>query len=118
MDGSGITTPYGENKEATTRSPRTPEPCGYVIAEGDAGVQFCDAPAERGSSYCARHRALCVVAPDTPQGRAIAAALVREAARPLIRRLPVEALEYEATEPEEVAADFEREPPDADEEGA
>ena len=117
MDGSGITTPYGENKEATWPQ-RTPEPCGYVIAQSPEGVQFCDTPAERGSSYCARHRALSMVAPDTPRGRAIAAALVREAARPLIRQLPVQALEYEATEPEEVAPDLEHEPRDAEEEGA
>jgi hypothetical protein len=35
------------------------------------GRRFCGAPTTRGSAYCARHRALCTVAPGSPEGRRI-----------------------------------------------
>jgi hypothetical protein len=40
--------------------------CGFVVAPG-SNHPFCDAPALRGSSYCARHHALCAVAPDSEE---------------------------------------------------
>ena len=53
-----------------------PARCGYVVAEdwryGGAGP-FCDAPAVPGSSYCARHLALCAVAPGTKAAKRILA---------------------------------------------
>jgi hypothetical protein len=104
MDGSGTCARNRENKEATFFSPRTREPCGYIVAEGAGGVQFCDAPAVRGSSYCAHHRARCGVAPDTQAGRALVAELAREAERPPLAPIPLDALEFDATEPEEVIA--------------
>jgi hypothetical protein len=84
---------------------RTAEPCGYVMATGAGAVRFCDAPAQRGSSYCAHHRALCQVAPGTPEAAAIAAELAREADRPPPPALdgnPV--LEIDETEPEDALA--------------
>ena len=59
-----------------------PERCGFVERGSTGGGirdRFCDAPAERGSSYCDRHRRLCTRAPATAEGRAIAAALRRAA---------------------------------------
>lgn len=56
--------------------------CGYVDAEAwhyGEGNPFCDAPALPGSSYCARHQALCAVAPDSPAGAAAARALAEAA---------------------------------------
>jgi len=47
--------------------------CGFVVAQGDRHP-FCDRPALKGSSYCARHHALCTVAPDSDE----AARLLRE----------------------------------------
>jgi hypothetical protein len=44
-------------------------------------AQFCDAPAVPGSSYCARHRALCQVAPDSAAAAPIRSALDRAAER-------------------------------------
>jgi hypothetical protein len=52
-------------------------PCCYIDAEG--GV--CAAPSVRGSAYCARHRALCQVAPGTREADAIEAEFAREAGR-------------------------------------
>lgn len=45
-----------------------PDRCGYVVREGwryGMAPPFCDAPALPGSSYCAHHRALCIVAPGS-----------------------------------------------------
>ena len=54
-------------------------PCAFVLETlRPDGSRFCDAPAERGSSYCRAHRALCAGAP--PQRTAAAAALGRAAA--------------------------------------
>ena len=59
---------------------RLGESCSYVIdAEAPDGPRFCDAAATRGSAYCARHRALCGVDPDTPQGATLARELERAA---------------------------------------
>lgn len=84
---------------------RAAEPCGYVVAEGPGGVRFCDAPALRGSSYCPHHRALCQVAPGTPEAAAIVAALAREADRPPLPGVGCDpVLELDETEPEEALA--------------
>jgi hypothetical protein len=51
------------------------ERCGYVMAAQwryGAGDPFCNAPAVRGSSYCAEHRALCEVDPETIEGQLLA----------------------------------------------
>jgi len=45
-----------------------PERCGYVALVGwryGAAPPFCDAPALPGSSYCAHHRSLCIIAPGS-----------------------------------------------------
>ncbi len=57
---------------AVTSNPETLEPaafqasflCGFVVAEGEK-QPFCDEPSVKGSSYCASHRALCVIEPDS-----------------------------------------------------
>lgn len=41
---------------------------------------FCDAPALPGSSYCARHRALCILAPGSAAAESAARALDAAAA--------------------------------------
>ena len=66
-------------------APARAEPCGFVLAGARAGVRFCDAPAERGSSYCARHRALCQVAPERARRPS---AIVAEFARAAERATP------------------------------
>jgi len=53
-----------------------PARCGYVVAEDwryGGAAPFCDAPAVPGSSYCAKHLALCAVAPGTKAGARILA---------------------------------------------
>lgn len=112
MDGSGIPALADENITETEpaihwsgQPVRTPWPCGFVVADGADGVRFCDVPAAGGSSYCAAHHALCSIAPDTPEGHALAAELAAEAERPPLPGLvsdPV--LEFEETEPEEALA--------------
>ena len=58
-------------------------PCGFVLREARRGrpARFCDAPAVPGSSYCARHRAVCLVAPDSAAAAPIRRALDRAAER-------------------------------------
>src|SRR5260370_38637117 len=59
-----------------------PERCGYVARAGwryGKGAPFCDAPALPGSSYCARHRALCTIAPGTAAAEIAGPALDRAA---------------------------------------
>ena len=71
-------TPTGWTESAPGFGPR--ENCSYVIdAKAPDGPRFCDAAAIRGSAYCARHRALCGAAPDTPEGATLARELEREA---------------------------------------
>src|SRR5690348_9764902 len=56
--------------------------CGYVVREGwryGMTSPFCDAPALPGSSYCAHHRALCIIAPGSAAA-AIAARTLDDAA--------------------------------------
>lgn len=80
--GENTTRTIAERPPVVTSGDRTPAHCGYVGAEawryGD-GNPFCDAPAAPGSSYCARHQALCAVAPDSAAGEAAARALMRAA---------------------------------------
>ena len=126
MDGSGICARLYENitetiaaRDGPGHADRTGSPCGYIVADGADGVRFCDAPAQGGSSYCAPHRALCSVAPDTPAGRAIAAALAAEAERPPLPGLVCDpVLEFEETEPEEALAALDLPPPGAAEDAA
>jgi hypothetical protein len=50
--------------------------CGYVADARwhyGAGSPFCDAPAVAGTSYCARHLALCTVPAASPEGARLAA---------------------------------------------
>jgi hypothetical protein len=45
-----------------------PALCGYVARAGwryGMAPPFCDAPALPGSSYCAHHRALCILVPGS-----------------------------------------------------
>lgn len=55
------------------------EPCAYVVGRWRFGgpSPFCDAPAVAGAPYCARHLALCRVAPGTAEGRRLAAGQAR-----------------------------------------
>jgi hypothetical protein len=70
------TAPVMEN-----RARRAAAPCGFVVAGEDGRDGFCDAPAERRSSYCARHRALCQVAPASAGAASILAEFARAAER-------------------------------------
>ena len=59
-----------------------PDRCGYVLRDGwryGMAPPFCDAPALPGSSYCADHRALCVIAPGAAAAE-VAARRLNEAA--------------------------------------
>jgi hypothetical protein len=70
--------------------------CGFVVS-ADAcygAARFCDAPAVPGSSYCARHRALCQVPPGSRAGKRIRADQARAANQgvpppPRLAALPV-----------------------------
>ena len=125
MDGSRHWLGPGENISRTLADFGTPvtdfpgaEPCGYIIAGEGRGALFCDRPAVRGASYCARHRALCQVRPGTPEAAAIIADLAREAERPnrpCVSHDPIPE-PLEETEPEEVLAALDL--PGADTEGA
>lgn len=70
-----LVTPAGAD-----RAERSGRSCGYVAAKTwryGAGDPFCNAPAVKGSSYCARHRARCAIAPASEAGTQAAAALLR-----------------------------------------
>jgi hypothetical protein len=59
--------------------------CSYVDAEAWRYADpspFCDAPAVRGSAYCARHQALCRLAPGSPAAIAAAEALAQAGETP------------------------------------
>jgi hypothetical protein len=62
--------------------PAGASPCGYIVGGIGGAARFCNSPAERGSSYCRLHRALCQVAPGSPEAAAIIAEFEREADRP------------------------------------
>jgi hypothetical protein len=112
MDSGGICAPADENITGTSvvdiapaGTERTPNPCGYIVAEDAAGVVFCAAPAAGTSSYCARHRLLCQVTPDSPEGQAIAAELAAEAERAPLPGLPsIPVLEPDDPEPGDALA--------------
>ena len=55
--------------------------CGFVVSGEGEAIRFCDAPAPRGRSYCARHHALCQVRPGTKAADAIVAELASAAER-------------------------------------
>jgi len=84
------------------------DPCGYVVSGAGGAARFCTGPAERGSSYCRLHRALCQVDPDAPAAAAIIAEFEREAARPSLPGVGCDALLEAplATEPEEAMEDL------------
>ena len=70
----------GVNGFAETARGRAIGACSYVVADWRAGGEpFCGAPTRRGSSYCARHQPLCVVARESAEGRARVAALIEDA---------------------------------------
>lgn len=97
--GSGETHQSPPNENISGTLPTEPQPvtrfsgrfnysvhdslCGYVLQAARRGrsARFCDAPAVPGSSYCARHRALCQVAPDSAAAAPIRSALDRAAER-------------------------------------
>ena len=59
-----------------------PDRCGYVVRAGwryGMAPPFCDTPALPGSSYCAQHRALCIIAPGSAAAE-IAARMLDKAA--------------------------------------
>jgi len=73
-----ITRTIAEKPPLVTSRRAAPERCGYVARDGwryGKGAPFCDAPALPGSSYCARHRALCTIAPGTEAAETAARAL-------------------------------------------
>ncbi len=77
-----ITRTIAEPPPLVTTRRAVPERCGYVARAGwryGKGAPFCDAPALPGSSYCARHRALCTIAPGTAAAEIAARALDRAA---------------------------------------
>jgi hypothetical protein len=79
-------------------------PCSFILNE-EGAPKICDAPAVRGSPYCARHRALCVVAPDSPEGAAILREIERaaeEAPPPTVGPMLVREM-LEPVAPEEAA---------------
>jgi hypothetical protein len=83
--------------------------CSYVEAEDwhyGEGSPFCDAPTVPGSSYCARHKALCRLDPDAEAELPPAEPGQPDPPEPLI-----------PTEPEEVlpALDLPARPADSDE---
>ena len=57
-------------------------PCQFILS-GDEAVarraRYCGAPAAPGSAYCARHRALCAIRPDSVEGGRLVRRLRREA---------------------------------------
>jgi len=70
-------------------SAAAPDRCGYVVREGwryGMAPPFCDTPALPGSSYCAQHRAICILAPGSAAAARAARAL-DEAAAPAPREL-------------------------------
>ena len=85
-------------------------PCGYVLREARPGrpARFCDAPAMPGSSYCARHRALCQVSPDSAAAAPIRSALDHAAERtaPPPPRLDAVALPEPYEEDEDALAEL------------
>jgi hypothetical protein len=89
-------------------SPSSAPPCGYIVAGTGGRARFCDAPAERGSSYCRRHRALCAVDPGSPEAAAILAEFEEEAERPPLPGVGCDPLLETplATEPEEVLGEL------------
>ena len=89
---------------APSAPPSSGAPCGYIVAGAGGAARFCAAPAERGSSYCRRHRALCQVHPGSPEAAAILAGFEEEAARPPLPGVGCDPLLETplAIEPEEV----------------
>src|SRR5262249_10044011 len=83
--------------------------CSYVVGDERLPEQpFCDAPALPGSSYCACHQPLCVVAPESPEGRRLGLALDAEAEAPeppdeLAHLAVCETPEAMAEDPDELA---------------
>ena len=84
------------------------DPCGYIVSGAGGAARFCTAAAERGSSYCRRHRALCQVDPDTPEAAAIIADFEAESCRPPLPGVGCDQLLETplATEPAEVIAEL------------
>jgi len=73
----------GVNAEERDGDRDTPEGCAFVVRPWARDAEpFCGESVIPGSSYCARHHALCVLNSETAAGRAIAAALVAEAEAP------------------------------------
>jgi hypothetical protein len=72
-----IPAPVTKNSEIYNLDVRSgPARCGYVVAQDwryGGADPFCNAPAVPGSSYCAKHLALCAVAPGTKAGARILA---------------------------------------------
>jgi hypothetical protein len=73
--GQGFSAAHEEN---ITRTLAAFNLCAF-IGEGEGAEKFCEAPALRGSPYCARHRALCLVAPDSAEGTALLREIERAA---------------------------------------
>jgi len=72
--------------------------CGFVVPEAwsyGGAEPFCNAPALPGSSYCARHRALCVVPARSAKGRGLARDLERLIDGLVSVPEPIEAVEAE-----------------------
>jgi len=80
-----------ENKQATTLLDRAPvpatgqrerEPCRFILGDGNGHSRrprVCAAPSVPGSAYCARHRALCSISPDSAAGERVARGFERAA---------------------------------------
>jgi hypothetical protein len=99
--GQGFSAAHDENITGTLPAFNG---CSYIL-DGDGAPQICEAPAVRGSPYCARHRALCLVAPDSPEGAAILREIDRAAAEappPTVGPMLVQEM-LEPVAPEEAA---------------
>ncbi len=67
----------GSGRNAETSASGT---CSFVVADWRLVADpFCGAPTRPGSSYCARHRPICIAPRGTAEGRLRAAALFEDA---------------------------------------
>lgn len=72
-------TPPVVNHSGQTARARADTGCSFVVADWrQGGEPFCGAPTRPGSSYCARHQLVCIVARGSAEGRSRIAALLAE----------------------------------------
>jgi hypothetical protein len=68
------------NRSGQPGRSRASSGCSFVVADWrERREPFCAAPTRPGSSYCARHQALCIVPKASPEARLREAVLLAEA---------------------------------------